>query len=598
MFVFVARESVRSSNPMDDANWKATESNAMGEGNENNNVADCLSLPSNAARENEQQQQEQCGGGDVGGSNTLCGGATSKNENNKAFYNESTGSKQAKMRKLAHEAALANVMTDLDIIDNGYRNSPYVIVDGDGVLFSGAPKPRNEKERLLAVRASGILDIENKDADEHFDLLTSICATALRVPMCLVTIVGKNKQTFRANIGLDATETKRENSFCGWTLLPKEPKVLVVEDAMQDFRFQTNELVLGPPHLRFYAGAPIIVRGVRFGSFCVLDTKPRHDMSGEDLNLLTRLADACAKTIEKTAMQMYFMDAIDDSDRGFMLVSLGSVDKKEEDDDCRDKEKKEEEEERIPDEYGNYIYNREDQENMDEDEEERDATMSIVYANKATKRLLGFSKEKNFTGESLYTLFSEASASGQIKPNPGERSVDEFFEEILNDESEEKNEKTGKMTKRNFAREFSISKEFSVTTPTTSATAKRGDEGKDATKEKEKKNNNKNNKNMVENMTQTSSRHVRVKLSRKASTFQRIRKSGAKNSTLSPPPTPGSQDIILDNDNEGSEEEDELNASQHLPKNLSAFHVIVVNITDITCEVNERLRSLKSVQEK
>jgi len=567
----------------------------MGEGNENNNVADCLSLPSNAARENEQQQQEQCGGGDVGGSNTLCGGATSKNENNKAFYNESTGSKQAKMRKLAHEATLANVMTDLDIIDNGYRNSPYVIVDGDGVLFSGAPKPRNEKERLLAVRASGILDIENKDADEHFDLLTSICATALRVPMCLVSIVGKDKQIFRANIGLDATETKRESSFCGWTLLPKEPKVLVVEDAMQDFRFQTNELVLGPPHLRFYAGAPIIVRGVRFGSFCVLDTKPRHDMSGEDLNLLTRLADACAKTIEKTAMQMYFMDVIDDSDRGFMLVSLGSVDKKEEDDDCRDKEKKEEEEERIPDEYA---YNREDQENMDEDEEERDATMSIVYANKATKRLLGFSKEKNFTGESLYTLFSEASASGQIKPNPGERSVDEFFEEILNDESEEKNEKTGKMTKRNFAREFSISKEFSVTTPTTSATAKRGDEGKDATKEKEKKNNNKNNKNMIENMTPTSSRHVRVELSRKTSTFQRIRKSGAKNSTPSPPPPPGSQDIILDNDNEGSEEEDELNASQHLPKNLSAFHVIVVNITDITCEVNERLRLLKSVQEK
>ncbi|CAL6345727.1 unnamed protein product [Bathycoccus prasinos] len=540
---------------MDDANWKATESNAMGEVNENNNVADCLSLPSNAAKENEQQQEEQCGGGD-------------------AFYNESTGSKRAKMRKLAHEAALANVMTDLDIIDNGYRNSPYVIVDGDGVLFSGAPKPRNEKERLLAVRASGILDIENKDADEHFDLLTSICATALRVPMCLVTIVGENKHVFRANIGLDATETKRESSFCGWTLLPKEPKVLVVEDAMQDFRFQTNELVLGPPHLRFYAGAPIIVRGVRFGSFCVLDTKPRHDMSGEDLNLLTRLADACAKTIEKTAMQMYFMDAIDDSDRGFMLVSLGSVDTKEEDDDCRNEEEKEEEE-RIPDEY---VYNRE---NMDEDEEERDAMMSIVYANKATKRLLGFSKEKNFTGESLYTLFSEASASGQIKPNPGERSVDEFFEELLNDESEEKNEKTGKTMKRNFAREFSISKEFSVTTPITPATAKRGDEGKDATKEKP-----------------TSSRHVRVELSRKTSTFQRIRKSGAKNSTPSPPPMPGSQDIILDNDNEGSEEEDELNASQHLPKNLSAFHVIVVNITDITCEVNERLRSLKSVQEK
>jgi len=508
-------------------------------------------------------------------SNTLAAPETSKNEVPTFSKNVHTlGSKaqqnRAKMRKVVEEAALADVMTDLDIVDNGYRNSPYVIVDGDGVLYSGAPKPRNEKERLFAVRASGILDVENKDANEYFDLLTSICATALSVPMCLVSILDSNRQVFKANLGINATETNRNSSFCAWTLLPKEPKVLLVEDAMQDFRFQTNDLVLGPSHLRFYAGAPIIVRGVRFGSFCVLDTKPRHDMSPEDLGLLTRCAKACAKTIEKTAMQMYFMDAIDDSNAGFMLVSLGSVSKGEKEDEKEYEEEYEEEEEPVPEEY---TYNHEDSENMDDDEEELDAAMSIVYANEATKTLLGFSKEKKFAGESLYEIFSEASASGQIKPNSGEGSVDEFFEEILSDENGEKNKETGKMNKRDFGREFSILKEFSVRIPIAS-TEQEGDEGNE------------------KNKTQTSSRHIRVELSRKTSTFRRVQNNDAKNSAPSPPLTPRAQSTTSDDENG-----DELNdASERLPKNLTPFHVIVVNITDITQEVNERIRLEKNAR--
>ena len=112
----------------------------------------------------------------VGGSNTLC---VTSNNNEPGF---STINNQLSERsKIAggglwkkrgfdenDERAtfdLSKVMTDMDIIENGYRNSPYVIVDGDGVLFSGAPKPRNEKERLLAIRASGGLDIENRDLE-------------------------------------------------------------------------------------------------------------------------------------------------------------------------------------------------------------------------------------------------------------------------------------------------------------------------------------------------------------------------------------------------------------------------------------------------
>ena len=290
-------------------------------------------------------------------------------------------------------------------------------------------------------------------------------------------------------------------------------------------------------------------------------------MSPEDLSLLTRCAKACAKTIEKTAMQMYFMDAIDDSNTGFMLVSLGSVGKGEKEEEEEYEEEYEEEEEPVPEEY---TYNHEDSENMDDDdEEELDAAMSIVYANEATKTLLGFSKEKRFAGESLYEIFSEASASGQIKPNSGEGSVDEFFEEILSDENGKKNKETGKMNKRDFGREFSISKEFSVRIPIAST------EGNE------------------KNKTQTSSRHIRVELSRKTSTFRRVQNNDAKNSAPSPPLTPRAKSTTSDDENE-----DELNdaSAEKLPKNLTPFHVIVVNITDITQEVNERIRLEKNAR--
>ena len=130
------------------------------------------------------------------------------------------------------------------------------------------------------------------------------------------------------------------------------------------------------------------------------------------------------------------------------------------------------------------------------------------------------------------------------------------------------------MNKRDFGREFSISKEFSVRIPIAS-TEQEGDEGNE------------------KNKTQTSSRHIRVELSRKTSTFRRVQNNDANYSAPSSPLTPRAQSTTSDDENE-----DELNdaSAEKLSKNLTPFHVIVVNITDITQEVNERIRLEKNAR--
>ena len=42
-----------------------------------------------------------------------------------------------------------------------------------------------------------------------------------------------------------------------------------------DERFSSNPMVTGSPGVRFYAGVPLVVGGLRMGTLCVKDTRPR-----------------------------------------------------------------------------------------------------------------------------------------------------------------------------------------------------------------------------------------------------------------------------------------------------------------------------------
>ncbi len=137
-----------------------------------------------------------------------------------------------------------------------------------------------EDERLSVLASYGLDALED---DPELARITAFAAQLCAAPIALVSIVEKERQRFLARVGLEVTETPRPTSFCAHAMLEAEP--MVVPDARLDPRFDDNPLVTGEPHIRFYAGAPLIsTEGAPIGSLCVIDSEPRLD----GLNTLQR----------------------------------------------------------------------------------------------------------------------------------------------------------------------------------------------------------------------------------------------------------------------------------------------------------------------
>ena len=101
-----------------------------------------------------------------------------------------------------------------------------------------------------------------------------MCAELFDIPVVLVSLLDSHRQWFKSRANFSVTETGRPESFCAWTLLPLDPKVLLVPDARKDPRFSENPLVVGEPNIRFYAGAPLLVDGFKLGTLCLIDFEP------------------------------------------------------------------------------------------------------------------------------------------------------------------------------------------------------------------------------------------------------------------------------------------------------------------------------------
>jgi PAS domain S-box-containing protein len=156
-----------------------------------------------------------------------------------------------------------------------------------------ASVPPNENLRLAALWRYRILDTASEPL---FDDVTRLAAQLCGTPISLVSLVDQERQWFKSRVGIGSSETPRDISFCAHAILGSD--VFVIPDASADPRFGDNALVTGDPHIRFYAGAPLIGRGgYALGTLCVIDREPRQ-LSPEQLDGLGILARQVVSQME------------------------------------------------------------------------------------------------------------------------------------------------------------------------------------------------------------------------------------------------------------------------------------------------------------
>ena len=178
-----------------------------------------------------------------------------------------------------------------------------------GQGFSAAPYPKNEAERVRFIKS--LKAVGTLARGGLYDAITSLAASIFHMPLCFFTLVDETRQYFVSEHGMEIGSTDRSCSFCSWMLAPEDEHTLVVHDAESDPRFRTNPLVIGPPYIRFYFGAPVVIRAgsveglvkdTRIGALCILDSKAHSvdAVSAEQRRVLQELANALAKQVAVT----------------------------------------------------------------------------------------------------------------------------------------------------------------------------------------------------------------------------------------------------------------------------------------------------------
>ncbi|CAN7278576.1 sensor domain-containing diguanylate cyclase [Rhizobium sp. LjRoot30] len=158
----------------------------------------------------------------------------------------------------------------------------------------------DEASRSDMLRRYAIIDTP---PEPNFDRITRMATGIFGFPFCTLAFVDGDRFWFKSTQGLETTEMPRHRAFCQETI--SRQTVFVVPDALADPRFADAPVVTAAPHVRFYAGAPLLTpSGACIGSLCVLDTQPQDGFSTDQQFILTDLAATVVELLEARARQI------------------------------------------------------------------------------------------------------------------------------------------------------------------------------------------------------------------------------------------------------------------------------------------------------
>ena len=130
--------------------------------------------------------------------------------------------------------------------------------------------PEQEAGRLDALYQYEILDTPREAV---YDDIAYLAAQLSNTPIALINFIDHNRQWIKASIGW-TSELSSDISFCANVISQRQ--LSIIPDAGCDSRFANDPLVTKEPHIRFYAGVPLITpEGHAIGTLCVMDQRSR-----------------------------------------------------------------------------------------------------------------------------------------------------------------------------------------------------------------------------------------------------------------------------------------------------------------------------------
>nr|XP_019011088.1 two-component system sensor protein [Kwoniella pini CBS 10737]OCF49869.1 two-component system sensor protein [Kwoniella pini CBS 10737] len=185
-----------------------------------------------------------------------------------------------------------------------------------------APIPPDETARRRALYRFNIL---HTAPDMNFDRIAHMTKLVFNPKIVLIALIDSDTQWHKTESGLDAEEASRISSFCSHSVLVRSGEPFVVLDSTQDWRFKSNPQVVGPPNIRFYAGAPLrTADGHNVGSLCIIDDKPRAEFPPRSRLILKEFAAVAMREMElwRDKLQLRVRDKIQTSMEKFTRECL------------------------------------------------------------------------------------------------------------------------------------------------------------------------------------------------------------------------------------------------------------------------------------
>jgi hypothetical protein len=168
-------------------------------------------------------------------------------------------------------------------------------------------------------------NIWNTGRDPNFDRIVHLAKLVFATKAVAISLSDGYIEWFKAQSGLKENYWMRSVAFSSHAILQRCDEPLIVLDTQADWRFAKNPLVLGEPHVRFCAVAPIrTTDGFNIGTLVVLDDQPRTEFSPRQRHTLREFAAVAMRELElwRDKIQLRIRDRIQSSMEQFTRECL------------------------------------------------------------------------------------------------------------------------------------------------------------------------------------------------------------------------------------------------------------------------------------